>query len=293
MNPVKRNLATALAIATIFSLGNLAIALAIAMIFSIGAARADDATSLQTESRSLERNAAVTGETHAGARISQDFASFAGSGANASNLVTGLRHGTLITLTAPSGTNQAPSSVSFTPPTRPMGNGNVYISLALAKQQLASLGITQPTPEQIKAALVGGTVTTGSGATARTVTLPGVLTQRSQGMGWGNIAKSQGVTLGSVVSGMKRANHDLSAIHTHQEGAARAVATSASGATTLPVSTGAGTERGHGIVTAAGGAGASHANQSRGNIVTGMGAVRGDGPSAAAGARGEARGHVR
>jgi hypothetical protein len=84
-----------------------------------------------------------------------------------------------------------------------MGYGNVTISLALARQQLANQGITQPTPQQIQAALTGGTVTTGSGATARTVELPGVLTLRSSGMGWGTIAKAQGMNLGKVMSGVR------------------------------------------------------------------------------------------
>lgn len=188
MNPVKRNLA---------------ITMGIAAAFAIGAARADDATSLRTENR-VDHNAAVTGESHVGSSISQEFTGFAGSSANAGSLVTGLRRGTPVTLTASSATG--PSSVTFTPPTRPMGNGNVEISLALAQQRLASLGVTQPTPEQVRTALVGGTITTGSGATARTVTLPGVLTQRSQGMGWGNIARSQGTNLGHVISAAKRGN---------------------------------------------------------------------------------------
>lgn len=276
MNPVKRNLA---------------ITMGIAAVFAIGAARADDAASLRTESSRLERNAAVTGESHVSSRISQDFAGFAGSDTNAGSLVTGLRSGSPITLTAPSGANQQPSSVTFTPPTRPMGNGNVYISLALAKQQLASLGITQPTPEQLKAALVGGTVTTGSGAAARTVTLPGVLTQRSQGMGWGNVAKSQGLTLGSVVSGMKSTNHDLSAIHSHRIGATNAVGTSAGGTTATPVATGASAGAGHGITTAAGSSGVGHGNHYGGTTVNGTGSVRGGGSSVAGRANG--RGHVR
>jgi hypothetical protein len=33
-----------------------------------------------------------------------------------------------------------------------MGYGNVYISPALAKQQLSTMGITQPTPQQLQAA---------------------------------------------------------------------------------------------------------------------------------------------
>lgn len=188
---------------------NLAFALAVEAMFLLGAAFVDGAASLQTESRFLEHNAALTGERDVISRISHDFSDFAGSDANARSLVAGLRSGTAITLTAPYGTKPQPSTVSFMPPTPPMGNGNVIIGLALARQQLASFGITQPTPQQIKAALVGGTVSIPD-PSARTVTLTGVLTQRSRGVGWGNIAKSQGVTLESVLNGMKSANHDLS-----------------------------------------------------------------------------------
>ncbi|MDA1106968.1 MAG: hypothetical protein O2845_01000 [Proteobacteria bacterium] len=84
-----------------------------------------------------------------------------------------------------------------------MGNGNVYNSLALAEQQLANIGVTDPTPEQIQAALNGGTVTGADGASYE---LQGILQMRSEGMGWGQIAKSQGMNLGKVVSSMKSAN---------------------------------------------------------------------------------------
>jgi len=80
-----------------------------------------------------------------------------------------------------------------------MGFGNVNISLALAQASLTNLGITNPTPEQIKAALTGGSVTTSKGTT----TLPGILTLRSEGKGWGVIAKSLDLNLGKVVSGTK------------------------------------------------------------------------------------------
>jgi hypothetical protein len=90
-----------------------------------------------------------------------------------------------------------------------MGHGNVFISLALAKQQLGQLGITQPTPEQLQAALTGGTITTGTGTTATTTQLQGILTMRSQGMGWGQIAQTQGTKLGPVISGLKSANHQI------------------------------------------------------------------------------------
>jgi hypothetical protein len=90
-----------------------------------------------------------------------------------------------------------------------MGHGNVYISLALAKQQLSAAGITQPTPEQLQAALTGGTVTTGTGPAATTTTMDGILTMRSQNMGWGQIAQKLGYKLGPVISGMKNANQSL------------------------------------------------------------------------------------
>ena len=80
-----------------------------------------------------------------------------------------------------------------------MGFGNVNIALALAQASLAKQGITNPTPQQLQAALVGESVTTSKGTT----TLPGILTLRSEGKGWGVIAKSQDLNLGKVVSGTK------------------------------------------------------------------------------------------
>lgn len=84
-----------------------------------------------------------------------------------------------------------------------MGNGNVTISMALAEHQLSSLGITQPTPDQIRAAMVGGTVV---GPDGKATNLEGVLTMRAQGMGWGRIAQAQGVKLGQVMSALKSAH---------------------------------------------------------------------------------------
>jgi hypothetical protein len=99
-----------------------------------------------------------------------------------------------------------------------MGHGNVFISLALAKQQLGQLGISQPTPEQLQAALTGGTITTGTGTTATTTQLQGVLTMRSQGMGWGQIAQQQGTKLGPVISGLKSANKQMTTTNASSTG---------------------------------------------------------------------------
>ncbi len=110
-----------------------------------------------------------------------------------------------------------------------MGVGNVFISLALAKQQLSQYGITQPTPQQLQAALVGGSITTGTGTTtASTTKLEGILTMRSQyHMGWGQIAHKLGFKLGSVISGLKSTNHALAAGSTSTAGSG--VVSSASG----------------------------------------------------------------
>ncbi len=128
-------------------------------------------------------------------KLVSQFSTFAGSTDNAKALVTGLRTGSSITLT--SGGSTGPTTIN--PPTKPMGFGNVNISLALAQASLAQQGITNPTPQQIQAALIGGSVTTSKGMT----TLPGILTLRSEGKGWGVIAKSLDLNLGKVVSGTK------------------------------------------------------------------------------------------
>jgi hypothetical protein len=165
--------------------------------------------------------AASHGETNVTGKISGTFNSFLGSDSTA--VVTGLRNGTPITLTTttPAATPGAAPTVTttvITPPTGKMGHGNVFTSLALAKQQLGQLGISQPTPEQLQAALTGGTITTGTGTTATTTQLQGVLTMRSQGMGWGQIAQQQGTKLGPVISGLKSANKQMTTTNASSTG---------------------------------------------------------------------------
>ena len=158
------------------------------------------------------------------------YGTFAGSEANATALINGLRNGTSITLTSGSSTTGTTTTgtttagtttagatttgtttagtttaatgtvkTTFTPATSKLGYGNINIALSLAQAELTKLGIANPTPAQLQAALNGGTVTTSKGTT----TLPGVLQLRSEGMGWGGIAKSLGFKLGSVVSASK------------------------------------------------------------------------------------------
>src|SRR5512135_885831 len=184
-------------------------------------ALADTTADLNSQATTMNSLTSNPGQTNVINKISGDFSSFLGSDANA--VVTGLRNGTPITLTSTTTTISpitglpvtTTTTTIITPPTGHMGFGNVYISLALAKQELGTLGITQPTPEQLQAALTGGTITqtTGSGVTATTTTanLPGILTLRSQNMGWGQIAQKLGFKLGPVIASMKSANHSLAA----------------------------------------------------------------------------------
>lgn len=137
----------------------------------------------------------------AAAAIGAKFTEFAGSGENATALVTGLRNGTAITLTTT--VDGAPVTTEFQPATGKLGYGNAYISLALAQKSLTQAGITQPTPAQLIAALNGGTVT---GADGTAVSLAGVLTLRAAGDGWGNIAQTLGVKLGPVMRDMHAVN---------------------------------------------------------------------------------------
>src|SRR4029453_18782587 len=182
---------------------------------------ADTTSTLNTEASRMNTLAASHGETNVTGKISGTFSSFLGSDSTA--VVTGLRNGTPITLTTttPATTPGAAPTVTttvITPPTGKMGHGNVFTSLALAKQQLGQLGINQPTPDQLQAALTGGTITTGTGATPTTTELQGVLTMRSQGMGWGQIAQKQGTKLGPVISGLKNANNQMTTTNASSTG---------------------------------------------------------------------------
>lgn len=170
-------------------------------------------------------NAAASGavsstEPQAQARLVSEFSGFAGSDANARSLVAGLRHGGEITLTASAARGQPGPAIRFVPPTRPMDYGNIRIALALAREQLAQLGIGRPTPAQIRTVLAGGGIASHTNGRAATPFLvPGVLQMRAGGMGWAKIAGTMGVTLNQAMSGK-----------THQAGAPAAQGSTRPGA---------------------------------------------------------------
>jgi len=121
----------------------------------------------------------LAGRAQSEAQLIDRYKTFAGSDANAGALVTGLRNGTEVKL------SDGKTTASFTPPTGKMGDGNVNIALALAEASLQQQGITNPTPDQLKNALSG------------------ILQQRADGKGWGQIANSLGFKLGDVVRSEK------------------------------------------------------------------------------------------
>src|SRR5512139_155137 len=137
------------------------------------------------------------GKTKVAAKFAAPFATMVGSQDSAVALATALRTGTPVTLTYTTTVDgvATTTTTTFTPPTKPMGWGNVSHALALAQFALAQQGITNPTGDQLQAALIGGDITTADG---KTVTLAGVLQQRADGMGWGKIAQSYGTTMGAV-----------------------------------------------------------------------------------------------
>ena len=142
-------------------------------------------------------------------RLVEKYDRFAGSDRNARELVEGLRNDSQIDL------SRGGKTTSFKPATDKMGYGNVDLALGLAKASLAEHGIHNPTPEQIKAALNGGTVTTKSG---QRVSLPGVLKLRASGMGWGQIAHKVGVKVGDVKGhGHAHKKHDDNRKHVKHE----------------------------------------------------------------------------
>lgn len=221
-----------------------------------------DSTTTQTTTTTAANSPSGEHDVRYVQSIDGRFGAFAGSSENLQSLATGLRHGTDITLGGSGG-----ETLSFTPPTRPMGYGNVTHALDLASRQLAAAGITDPTAEEIRAAMLGGTVSTPDGE----VTLQGVLQLRSEGMGWGQIAHTLGLKPGRQVS---------------TPAASTAPATAASARTTGAANRAGGQG---GIVTAAG-ASPGQGPKSGAGVTTGLGASAGGSGPASSSGRGNAFG---
>ncbi len=175
--------------------------LAFALLIAAGVQAQDAGPGLDDDIAGMDAAGNDVAEGSVVDRFASDFETFAGSSENAGALVRGLRSGSELTL-ARNG-----DSTSFTPATGHLGYGGVYISLSLAKALLERDGITEPTPAQIAAALNGGDVTLGDGTV---VTYAGILAQRADGAGWGQIAKAEGFKLGPVIATLRSGKDHLS-----------------------------------------------------------------------------------
>lgn len=166
---------------------------------------ADEARALDAQSAEMRRLASANPAVAEG-NVAGDFSTLAGSDENARRLVAALRTGNNVDFTWQDKDGKI-ITTTIDPATGRMGLGNVFISLALARESLKQAGVVDPTPDQLNAALSGGTVIVGG----RAIELTGVLAQRSAGAGWGRIAQSLGVKLGAVVSAIKSENGRLRA----------------------------------------------------------------------------------
>ncbi len=280
------------------------LAAAIFIVLAPGAHAATAATSAVDDPvLQLNTTAENKGQTQVATKIASSFGNIAGSDANTLKLVQALRNGTSVTLkTTTSGTGTGTgttTTTTITPPTGKMGWGNVFTSLALAKDALARVGITNPTTAQLQAALTGGDVV---GTDGKTVALKGILQMRADGMGWGQIAQASGTKLGPVVSSIKSQHAKVAALPASSSGATASTTaastkaskvTTADGTTTSPgkgnsskgLTTAGGTAAGgnqgsKGLVTAGGGSagGVTHGNS--GNAGAGKGVVNAGGGNA-------------
>jgi hypothetical protein len=109
----------------------------------------------------------LTGTLNANAvQVRTESPGLAGAGATfpafAGTLPGVTRQGSSVTLSANNGLGPP---VTFNTPGTPLSDAELAQSLSLAGQLLAQLGILNPTPEQLRAALIGGNVGLSNGST--------------------------------------------------------------------------------------------------------------------------------
>src|SRR4029453_2347266 len=114
-----------------------------------------DSTTTTATSTATPTTLTSPGQVRVANKFAAPFTTMAGSTENAVALATALRTGTPVTLTYTTTVDgvTTTTTTTFTPPTKPMGWGNVSHSLALAQYSLNQQGITNPTGAQLQAAL--------------------------------------------------------------------------------------------------------------------------------------------
>ena len=264
-------------------------ALSTAVLLALTPAAFAQTSTLDTQVATLDQSGANRGQALVAQKIASNFGTLAGSDENALALVKALRSGDTVKLSYAGAEGSSPTVTSIDPPTGKMGWGNVKISLALAQDVLARAGITNPTGEQLQAALNGGSVTvTNADGTTSTVELKGVLQMRADGMGWGEIAKASGTKVGPVVSELKMANTKVKSIPLEPKSKVAAPAPAA-GASSTPSSKGITTASGSGPGSTHGSKGLTTAAGASGNHGS-KGIVTADGAASSSGPRGHGSG---
>jgi len=94
-------------------------------------------------------------------QLSSQYSTWAGGKSNADSIVNGLQSGSTVMIVT-QGPDNTRSLAGFTPPA-PMPPEDVGAALARARSTLASMGIRQPSADQIQTALIGGEVTLADG----------------------------------------------------------------------------------------------------------------------------------
>ena len=102
---------------------------------------------------------AAVGQSDDTRKLSSQYATWAGGKANADALVNGMQNGSTVMITT-MGPDNTRSLAGFTPDSK-MSPEEIAAALARAKSTLASMGVKQPSADQIQAALIGGEVTAG------------------------------------------------------------------------------------------------------------------------------------
>ena len=163
------------------------------------------ATALEAQARLLDAAAAQRNPNEIAERVAAPFATFAGSSANALNLVKGMRSGKVIALRTEHRDRPA-ELVAFNAANGPLEWGDVHAALSVAQSVLARNGITRPTGAQIQAALIGGKVTTDEG---NTFEHEGVLKLRHMGAPWDRIAQASGARSSTLANGIVKTQAKL------------------------------------------------------------------------------------
>jgi hypothetical protein len=119
-------------------------------------------------------------------RLVTEFIPLVGNREETAALVTSLRNGRL------AGNSDAaiPAAASA-----PLSYGETRYALKLAQGRLAQDGVTQPSRDQLQAALYGGTLDLPAGSKV----LAGVLPQHERGVSWGNLAQDVGMTVEDLI----------------------------------------------------------------------------------------------